>query len=150
MRSIRCSSPVSPLLKAIEAEAKWTVDGTGILMANGQWNGVPKWIMKLVDLGDLLAGLEDVDWKLEHLMVNRIVPGGSSPFHVDPEPEGGHRERWHLPLRTNVDAWFQYQGEEPMRMDFGYWWGPLEYWRAHRVSNNGSSDRIHLIVDLSR
>lgn len=138
------------------------VDGTGILMANGQWQGVPQegyelWVAAFQDLGNAVArtfGQENssiffpIALELHHVMVNAIPPGANSGWHVDPEP-GRRFSRWHLPVTSNDDCLFEQEGELPIRMGIGWWHGPVEYWRRHRVSNSGKTGRAHLILDIA-
>jgi hypothetical protein len=53
--------------------------------------------------------------------------------------------RLHIPVFTNKDVWF-YIDDVAIQMKEGECW----YMNAnlrHRVSNNGSTDRIHLVID---
>lgn len=117
------------------------VDGTGILMANGQWRGIP-WTLDEV-FADLLK-VTGLQAKPEHVMVNTILPGGKSGWHIDPEP--ARFSRWHLPLTTNDGCFFE--SDQIIHMPVGFWSGPVKYWERHRVWNSGKTPRTHLIVDL--
>jgi hypothetical protein len=122
------------------------VDGTGILMAAGQWLGIPDAKLFAYIAADLTRYNNK---KLEHVMVNQIPPGVTSGWHVDPEPPGGHRSRWHLPLTTNSECWFEEEGAPKVHMVVGYWWGPVSYWTNHRAWNSGKESRTHIILDLT-
>jgi hypothetical protein len=125
------------------------VDGTGLLLLNGAWQGVPTWCHEL--LGDAKREVEALTGlTVEHVMVNIIPVGLMAPVHSDPDP-GGRFERWHLPIQTNPKAWFQYaDGDDPwpQHLEAGWWHGPVEYWRPHTVGNYGDELRMHLICDL--
>lgn len=149
-----------PLI-ALSRSVPTVVDGTGILMANGQWRGLPSWGGALLteaaaDLQRCLCTQEGIpwqEWKLAHVMVNVIPPGIDSGWHTDPEPgvpEGrgheGHHYRWHLPLVTN--EWAGFEAEAEVHMDAHHWHGPVRYWERHRAFNYGAQPRTHLILDL--
>jgi len=81
------------------------------------------------------------------MMLNRLKAKGFVKEHIDPINRG---ERWHLPLTTNVETiwWDELEGTFHMRA--GLWWGPVPYKVLHSVRNDGSTDRIHLVVDVLR
>lgn len=131
------------------SNVKWKADRNGILMANGQWRGVPTWIMNALDPYFQILCHRIGPRTLCHVMVNTLPPGTSSGIHVDPSPEGIHFQRWHLPLETNPQAKFWQEGmEKPEHLEFGWWHGPVEYWKRHIVRNDGEQSRTHLIVDV--
>ena len=129
------------------SNAEFAIDGTGILMANGQWGGIPSWVAQALEphLDCLYAyiGLRE----LKHVMVNAILPGGGSGMHVDPTPNGVRFERWHVPLKTNPKALFYYD-DAWHHLEKGWWHGPVKYWERHAVCNQGEETRVHLIVDV--
>lgn len=122
-------------------------DGTGVVMLNGQWAGIPDWCRPLLD--DALWEIERalIGGHVVHVMVNVVRPGLAVPMHRDPDPAEGRLSRWHLPLKTNPKAWFD-DGRDKFNMKEGFWYGPVEYWNQHSVGNDGMETRIHLIVDL--
>lgn len=124
---------------------KPTVDGTGILMHNGQFRLMPGGWPECAGLACLElerhTGLTTVG-----IMVNTILPGGRSGVHVD--PEAGKLSRWHLPLRTNLKAWFWSEATDNIHMFPWRWYGPILYWEPHAVGNDGDEPRTHLVVDL--
>lgn len=126
------------------------IDGTGILLLNGQWQGVPRWCSEI--LQEAIEEIEHLLFKrVQHVSINIILPDGRSGWHKDPTPQddAGHpiiHDRWHLPLQTNPGAWFE--DRERIHMEQGYWHGPVEYWLPHAVGNDGSEPRMHLVCDL--
>lgn len=93
-----------------------------------------------------------VNKKPIYLMINNLPPGITVPWHNDPMPE--KVERWHLPLTTNDKCLFEVQSviqecpHKSYHMTLGKWWGPIRYWTKHRVSNGGTTERYHIVVDL--
>lgn len=151
MKKVKSNVAVVALAEALRRRPN-IVDGTGMLLLNGQWQGVPTWCKEV--LGEAIDEIEaHVQSRVRHLSVNIILPGGGSGIHVDPTPqdESGkpirHR-RWHLPLRTNGLAWFQDDEHERFHMVPGFWHGPVSYWLPHAVGNDGSEPRMHLVCDL--
>lgn len=122
------------------------VDGTGVLMANGQFRIMPvHWhpiIKEAIHEAEVLFGA-----RVLYVMANTIEPSRRTVMHVDPLPQGRKLERWHLPVRTNASAWFEADGKRG-HMEQGWWHGPVKYWEPHAVGNDGGHDRTHLIVDL--
>lgn len=86
------------------------------------------------------------DAPLKSVRVLRLAPGGEILEHTDPGV--GLRDgeaRLHLPLRTHGAVFFYVDGERvPMRA--GEWWY-ADFSLPHRVSNRGTEDRLHLVVD---
>ena len=60
---------------------------------------------------------------------------------------GGLR-RFHVPIKTNDQTMF-YCGDSKINMKVGECW-EFDYKKWHKVLNNGSTDRIHLLIDLSK
>lgn len=56
--------------------------------------------------------------------------------------------RFHLPITTNEDVIF-YCGDSQINMKVGQCW-EFDYKKWHKVLNNGTTHRIHLLVDLSK
>lgn len=131
-------------------ELPYKKDDTGVLMALGQSAGLPlaKFIIAIVEIEDH-TGLKAV-----HMMVNVIPPGVSVGEHIDtlkPSQKLGSQpkmQRWHLPLKTNPDCGFWEEGGTTVNMPYGQWYGPILYWKKHKVWNHGTTDRVHLIIDL--
>ena len=125
-------------------EISWKVDGTEVLMANGQSAGIPKVFRDLAwDFLDEISKLTEMCCL--HIMVNRQPAGNVIPRHTDTVK--GHPFRYHLPLITNLDVAFWNE------KDHWYWmgcnvWHPFDYSIPHAVVNFGKEERIHLIVDL--
>lgn len=128
------------------------IDGTGMLLLNGQWQGIPKWASGLLD--EVIGEIESITaLKVGHVSINVIVSGGGSGLHIDPTPLDGNGKferfaRWHLPLSTNAQCWFEDATHPRFHMAEATWHGPVEYWLTHAVGNDGTTPRMHLVVDL--
>ncbi len=127
------------------------IDGTGMLLLNGQWQGIPTWAGEV--LQDCTQEIESITGlKVHHVAVNVILPGGGSGWHVDPTPKIDDQfvrfSRWHLPIQTNLDAWFEDSENPRFHMQHGMWHGPIRYWLPHAVGNDGITPRMHLLCDL--
>lgn len=130
------------------------VDGSGVLMANGQFrspnDGWGQVIWTAIHEIERLQMAQCL-----YVMANTILPGKKTVIHVDPLPQGRKLSRWHLPVETNLDAWFETTGchdrDANMVRDHltqGRWHGPIKYWHHHAVGNDGTTPRLHFIVDL--
>ena len=79
------------------------------------------------------------------LSLAKLVAGGKISIHQDKNFSLTHCHRVHLPLVTNEDVWF-YVGKERRNMKEGEIW-EINNRRMHYVANNGTEDRVHLILD---
>ncbi len=71
-----------------------------------------------------------------------MQPGGTIPSHVDDQYE----ERYHLVLQTNEDCWHFHDGDwQQLELGGVYRVNPL---KRHGSINWGTSQRIHLVVDV--
>lgn len=156
MNSTRSSLSLSALATEIP-KLDFHLDGSGAEMAFRPSHGIPVWlsnghfptIAAAISEIAALRGLPPVN-----LMVNRLAPGVDVPVHRDwllPTPMQLHKptvERWHLPISTNPDAQFWERGVGYTHMPLGVWGGPVRYWNYHSVRNFGTTERVHLVVDL--
>lgn len=84
--------------------------------------------------------------RLGRVMINRIRPGGKIFPHADTPAHANYYSRFHVVLQSTPGANFRC-GDESVHMAAGeVWWfrNAIE----HEVVNNGSMDRIHMIVDI--
>lgn len=151
MEVLSSSRDLQLLLSEIQAIPTWIVDGTGVLMIQGQSKGIPYFGTEIAKAVEEISSFRNQ--QPLHLMVNKIPPGIHVPKHRDwllPAKQGEKPtlERWHLPIQTSNEAgwWDEMNGE--MIFDVGHWFGPMPYWLLHRVWNDSTIERIHLIVDL--
>lgn len=103
-------------------------------------------IIKLLGLG-----------KQERIRFMRLAPGGGElTRHTDQvEPDAGVTDgtlmRIHLPIKTNPNVDFtvwDYRGKERLvNMKKGELWY-LDIRKPHRAVNNGTEERIHLVIDI--
>lgn len=129
---------------------KFWVDGSGALMAIRP-SDKPGFLAAMPGIQAALAEISKArNSDVEFVMVNRLPPGCKVPIHTDNLIHRQKRERWHLPIVTNPLAywWDAYNGE--VEFDLGYWHGPVAPWVNHKVENLGTTERIHLVVDLMR
>jgi hypothetical protein len=67
--------------------------------------------------------------------------------HVDFNYHWYSRVRIHIPITTKPDILF-YCGDQKIHMQAGECW-IFDSWRRHKVVNNSSEDRVHLVIDTS-
>lgn len=84
--------------------------------------------------------------RLGRCMINKIAPGGRIYPHADTPVHADYYSRFHIVLESNDQSMFR-AGDEIVNMRQGeIWW--FDNKQEHEVQNNGSNDRIHLIVDI--
>jgi len=143
-------------LQKLHADVKqldYHMDGSGALMAFGPSMGIPSIIGPYIQ--DAIKEISEYrNLTALHLMINKLPTRCYVPFHIDtliPTSKQGkdpHLERWHLPVITNLECFWQNLDEEPIHFQAGMWYGPVRYWVPHSVWNAGNIKRIHLVVDL--
>lgn len=90
--------------------------------------------------------LNSLKCELESVRFLRLGPGDKILEHRDHKLsfEDGVA-RIHIPVKTSPDVEFYLDGQ-PVRMDAGEAWY-LNFNLKHRVENNGSEERVHLVLD---
>jgi len=84
--------------------------------------------------------------RLGRCMINKIAPGGRIFPHADTPAHAAYYDRFHIVLASNDQSIFR-AGDETVQMRAGeVWW--FDNAQEHEVTNNGATDRIHLIVDI--
>lgn len=84
--------------------------------------------------------------RLGRVMINRLRPGGRIFPHADTEAHAEYFSRFHVVLETSPGANIR-TGDETIHMQQGeVWW--FDNSIEHEVLNNGSVDRIHMVVDI--
>jgi len=77
----------------------------------------------------------------------RLRPGSLIREHADHDPEEDRPSaRLHLPIVTNDDVEF-HLNDRPVAMATGELWY-LRLSDPHRAANNGTTDRVHLVIDM--
>lgn len=99
----------------------------------------------LVELWDLVDEKLDVH-RYGMLMITRLPPGGKIYLHKDEGKYAEYFDRLHLVLKDGGKDLFRC-GEEVVRLETGELWR-FDHRKEHRCSNEGTGDRIHLIMDL--
>lgn len=95
-------------------------------------------------LHQVVASFEEV---IARSRLMRLAPRAEVPLHVDFNYHWYSRVRIHIPIVTNPDVTF-HCGKESIHMAAGECW-LFDSWRRHQVVNNGTADRIHLVIDLA-
>ena len=94
----------------------------------------------------LIAALDAFQCRLRAVRLLRLAPGGIIELHHDPDLQFDQGEaRLHIPLATHSAVEFYVDGEQVIMLHGECWY--LDLSRPHRVSNRGSTDRIHLVID---
>jgi hypothetical protein len=124
-------------------------DGSKALMCNNQIDGIERF----KPYKHIMSAVNEIATAKEGnpigVMINKLCPGVIVPKHWDNVP--GKPKRWHLPLITNPQSWWwDALSPDGVREHFelGIWVGPLPYWAKHQVGNEGTTERVHLVVDL--
>jgi hypothetical protein len=93
------------------------------------------------------AALAMLDCELDAARLMKLGPGSQILEHRDHDlsAEFGSA-RLHLPLSTNAEVEFRVNGQA-VDMQPGQWWY-LRLSDPHAVDNRGTTDRIHLVVDV--
>lgn len=93
------------------------------------------------------AVLRSLQCPLHGVRLLRLSSGGVIREHCDPDLRFDDGEaRLHIPIVTSPDVEFYVAGERVI-MEPGECWF-LDLSRPHRVSNKGTSPRVHLVVDV--
>lgn len=84
--------------------------------------------------------------RLGRCLITKLKPGGRIAPHVDGGSHAAYYDRYHIVLQAFPGSVFR-AGDETVQMRPGeVWW--FDNSAEHEVINNGSDDRIHLLIDL--
>jgi hypothetical protein len=84
--------------------------------------------------------------RLGRVMINKMIPGGRIFPHADTPVHAEYWDRYHVVLQSTPGCIFRC-GDEQVHMKTGeVWW--FQNAIEHEVLNNGTDDRIHMIVDI--
>lgn len=78
----------------------------------------------------------------------RLDPGCQVQPHCDVDYSWRHRVRIHVPIITDDHVMFESIGNRAVHMRAGESW-IFDNWKEHAVHNNGTTRRIHLVVDTT-
>ena len=95
-------------------------------------------------LRQVLASFDEV---LGRSRLMKLAAGSEVATHVDFNYHWYTRVRIHIPIITNENVTF-FCGDRSLHMRAGECW-IFNSWRRHRVVNDGSEDRVHLVVDTA-
>jgi hypothetical protein len=84
--------------------------------------------------------------RLGRCMINKVKPGGRIFPHVDTKAHTDYYSRHHIVLQTNQASVFRAGDEAPTWQAGDVFW--FDNSEEHEVQNQGSADRIHLVVDI--
>jgi hypothetical protein len=94
------------------------------------------------------AVIDSFDAEVRGVRLLRLTPGSVIKEHTDHEYTGDDGTlRIHIPVVTNPDVVFLLNGTRIV-MDAGSAW-VLRLKDPHSVANNGTTDRVHMLVDLT-
>ena len=91
----------------------------------------------------VMAGFGEV---LSRSRLMKLDAGSEVSLHVDFNYHWYSRVRIHIPVITSPYVIF-HCGRERLHMAAGECW-IFDSWRRHRVTNGGTGDRVHLVIDL--
>ena len=98
-------------------------------------------------LPHLRAALRRFECPLRGARLMRLAPGAAILEHCDPDLDAaGGRARLHVPILTNDETIFQLNGRAVAMAPGETWY--LRLLDPHAAANRGTSDRIHLVVDV--
>lgn len=89
-------------------------------------------------------GLGSVDVGM--IMLTKLPPGGQIYMHVDEGAYAENYQRYHLVIQSGGEDSFQCE-DEIVEMQTGELWR-FNHKGRHGCVNDGTEDRIHLIIDL--
>ena len=84
--------------------------------------------------------------RLGTALLVKLAPGRCILPHADMEGMEKYYNRFHLVLQTNPLVSFHAGNEEVHMAQGDIWW--FDHTAIHSVYNNGTTDRVHLIVDI--
>lgn len=146
MNAFQSRQDIAKLIEEVE-RLKFHLDGSGVYMATKASPGIiPEIRMSTI----LMSAINEISLTNNknplHVMVNKIPAGITAPVHTDTVL--GDPIRWHLPLLTNEGCFWWDEINNLLQMKPGVWYGPVPYKSRHTVGNFGTTERIHLVVDL--
>lgn len=98
-------------------------------------------------LPNMRAALRRFRCPLRGARLMRLSPGSAILEHCDPDLDAaGGRARLHLPIATNDDVAFLLNGRAVAMAPGELWY--LRLLDPHEAANRGTSERIHLVVDV--
>ncbi len=103
-----------------------------------------KFTLKFIE--DLLISILG-EGKIETAILINLPKKEKIKSHYDVGEYFGIRNRIHIPIITNKDCIFQIDGELK-NMKEGEIWEINNNEKKHSVENNGTEDRIHLLIDF--
>jgi hypothetical protein len=91
--------------------------------------------------------LKSFDCPLHAVRLMKLAAGSVIKPHHDHDLAIEHgRARLHVPVATNPDVDFRVEGERVVLQEGECWY--LDLSRIHSVANRGTSDRVHLVIDV--
>lgn len=84
--------------------------------------------------------------RLGTVLLVKLSPGRSILPHKDMEGMDKYYDRFHIVLQSNPQVSFHADDEEVNMCEGDIWW--FNHTSMHSVYNNGTTDRVHLIIDI--
>lgn len=84
--------------------------------------------------------------RLGRIIINKIRPGGRIYPHADTAAHAEYYDRFHIVLKSTPGAAFRCEDEHVYMEESSAWW--FNNKKEHEVINNGSVDRIHMVIDI--
>jgi quercetin dioxygenase-like cupin family protein len=117
------------------------------------WNEVPgnedvphKWYQTFKsDLDAIESQLKNAH--IHTALLIKLPAGKGIPTHVDSAPHFREYSRIHVPIVTNPQCIFTVGGESK-HLERGHMWEIDNDNKRHSVVNNGTEDRVHLLIDV--
>jgi gentisate 1,2-dioxygenase len=98
-------------------------------------------------LSDIFTGLNNkYSGSIARVMYINLPSGKNVPYHKDSGYYLYNVRRFHIPILTNNLVYYTV-GDEKKVMREGECW-EINNNSYHSVSNNGDSDRVHLVIDI--
>ena len=84
--------------------------------------------------------------KIFTCVLTKLPAGKQIDLHVDKLDFFSNSSRIHIPIITNDDCIFRV-GKETQNMKVGEMWEICNHGMLHGTQNNGTTDRVHLMID---
>jgi len=82
------------------------------------------------------------------IVIAKLKSGGVIDTHIDEGKYCAAHDRFHFVVSTNPDVFFLCNGHQKHLEAGKVWW--IDNKSPHSVHNHGSSDRIHIVVDIKK
>jgi len=105
------------------------------------WHELPEAQSVVHKLNTIVKG-----FRIGRVLLTKLAPGKRIYKHVDSGDHARYYERFHVVIQATPGCLFIAGGETVTMRTGEVWW--FQNQAEHEVVNNGTDDRIHLIVDI--